>query len=312
MKFLVTGGLGFIGSHIAEHLLEAGHSVRILDDYSTAQTKTVERLEAHTAIYRGDVRDPETCLRAVADCQGVFHLAALVSVPESIRRIADCHAINTTGTLNLLEAMRLCGVPRMVFASSAAVYDSDESLPKVEGMLPAPISPYGVSKLASEHYLQSYAKIHGITGVALRYFNVYGPGQDPGSVYSGVISKFIDQAMGREGVTLFGDGHQTRDFIFVGDVVRANLAAMQAEIPRNFAAINVGTGCETSLRDLINTLERLLQRDVSVEKEPPRSGDIKRSLADISLMRALLGIRPKTSLTEGLAALLACRARSVE
>lgn len=304
MRFLVTGGFGFIGSHLVEGLLEAGHRVRVLDDFSTAQPRNIRRVEQHTDLICGDVRDPDVCNRAVSDCDGVFHLAALVSVPQSITRPTDCHAINTTGTLNLLEAMRRCAVSRIVFASSAAVYNTGDHLPKLESMLPAPVSPYGVSKLASEHYLQSYAALHGMTGVALRFFNVYGPGQDPRSVYSGVISKFTELALKQERLKLFGDGSQTRDFIHVIDVVRANLAAMQARIPGGFTSVNIGTGRATSLLELIETLGVGLQQEVSFERLPARRGDVAHSFADVARMQKILGVSARISLLEGLESLL--------
>jgi UDP-glucose 4-epimerase len=235
----------------------------------------------------------------------VFHEAALVSVFESVERPADNHEINITGTLNVLEAARRRGVRRVVVAGSAAVYGNDPAIPKREDMRPQPESPYALAKIAKEHYLSVYAKLYGLETVVLRYFNVYGPRQDPASMYSGVISKFSDVILAGGRPTVFGDGRQSRDFVFVQDVVQANLLALRQPEPARGEVFNVGTGRQTSLLDLLAVLGELTGRSVEPRFEAVRAGDVRHSVADISRARAVLGYAPRYSVREGLSELLA-------
>jgi nucleoside-diphosphate-sugar epimerase len=315
MKYLVTGGAGFIGSHIADALVEQGHDVVVLDNFSTGKRENL--ISAPTQLVEGDIRDPETCIKAAKGCDGIFHEAALVSVPDSINRPRDNHDINITGTLNILEAARQQGVKRVVFASSAAVYGDNPELPKREDMLPEPKSPYALAKLAGEYYLKVYADCFGLETVALRYFNVFGPRQDPSSMYSGVISIFSERIKKGLPITIYGDGEQTRDFVNVADVVQANLLAMESpivgsrtsEVERTshvqHSTFNIATGRQTSLLDLVSALGGICGLEPELNFAPARPGDIQHSLADISKACKKLGYRPGVDLEGGLKRLLA-------
>ncbi len=326
MKYLVTGGAGFIGSHIVDALVEEGHNVVVLDNLSSGHKENLSKVWKNICFVEGDVRDAETCLKAAESCDGIFHEAALVSVPDSINRPRDNHDINITGTLNVLEAARINGVKRVVFASSAAIYGDNPELPKREDMLPEPKSPYAMAKLTGEYYLKVYAECFGLETVALRYFNVFGPRQDPSSMYSGVISIFSERIAKGLPITIYGDGQQTRDFVNVADVVRANRLAMQVDSQRsedggqradtisphqpstnnhqltsgNFVALNVATGSQTSLLQLLGALGEICGTKPEVNFSAERPGDIEHSLADISKVRNFLGYDPKVSLKEGL------------
>jgi UDP-glucose 4-epimerase len=323
MKYLVTGGAGFIGSHIVDALVAKGHEVVVLDNLSSGHKENLSGVFKQITFIEGDIRDPETCLKAAKGCTGIFHEAALVSVPDSINRPRDNHDINLTGTLNLLEAARQQGVQRVVFASSAAVYGDNPELPKREDMLPEPKSPYAMAKLAGEHYLKVYTECYGLETVALRYFNVFGPRQDPSSMYSGVISIFSERIKQTLPITIYGDGQQTRDFVNVRDIVQANLLAMNVEVvqtvklasdlnePRNgaspsprppatFSVFNVATGHQTSLLELLDTLEAITGNRVLRSFAPGRSGDIRYSVAAVSKMQKALGYTPAVDLKEGL------------
>lgn len=301
MKYLITGGAGFIGSHLAEALIHQGHDVRILDNLSTGHYENLSPIATHIEFIEGDIRNEETCLQAAQNCDGIFHQAALVSVVDSIERPRDNHDINLTGTMNVLEAARENKCRRVVYASSAAIYGNNPVLPKTEVMLPEPLSPYGSVKIGGEHYLQAYAQQYGIDCVALRYFNVYGPRQDPRSMYSGVISKFIDCAKRGLIPTIFGDGLQTRDFIFVEDVVQANIKAMSVAVKFPFLNCNVATGIETSLLDVVRALQEINKDFADPIFKSDRPGDIRHSLADISRAREYLGFSPqKTDLKANL------------
>lgn len=298
-KYLVTGGAGFIGSHLVEALLADGHQVVVLDNLSSGKKENLSAVWNEIEFIEGDIRSEEDCLRATEGCNGIFHEAALVSVPDSIERPRDNHAINITGTFNLLEAARANGLKRFVYASSAAVYGDNPELPKREDMLPEPKSPYALAKLAGEQYLSVYAECYGLETVALRYFNVFGPRQDPTSPYSGVISIFADSVSKGKTIEIFGDGRQTRDFIYVADIVQANVAAMHSEKAPS-ATLNVATGKQTSLLELLATLEKIEGREVARVFKGARSGDIKHSQADIALAQRTLGYNPRTSLEKGL------------
>jgi UDP-glucose 4-epimerase len=312
MKYLVTGGAGFIGSHIVDALIERGHDVVVLDNLSSGHRENLTQVMDRISFIEGDVRDPETCLTAAEGCDGIFHEAALVSVADSIARPCDNHDINISGTLNILEAARTCGVKRVVVASSAAVYGNSPELPKHEEMLPEPMSPYAVAKITGEHYLRTYAELYGLEGVALRYFNVYGPRQDPSSPYSGVISIFAERVRQGLPVTIHGDGRQTRDFIHVADVVSANLLAMTMDFPAisnpqlqtaNFSALNVATGKPHSLLELLGHLEEAAGKTVERSFAPVREGDIRHSVANISRMEST-GWMPTVGFSSGLTVML--------
>jgi UDP-glucose 4-epimerase len=302
MKYLVTGGAGFIGSHIAEELLAAGHEVRVLDNLSSGYEKNIAGLDVE--FVKADVRDLDALRSAATGVDGVFHQAALVSVPESIEKPVENNEINVTGTLNVLLAARDCGVRRVVLASSAAVYGNAPDLPKREDMLPEPVSPYALGKIAGEYYLRVFAELYEIQAVSLRYFNVYGPRQDPSSMYSGVISKFADVLAGGGVPTIFGDGKQTRDFVYVKDVAAANLLAMGSENVGRGEVFNIGTGRQTSLLELLETLAGTFGRELTPDFAEARAGDIKHSVSDIARARATLNYEPRATLEEGLKALV--------
>lgn len=298
--YLVTGGCGFIGSHLVEALCAQGARVRILDDLSTGSRSYLANCRGEPEIRIGDAADPETLAEACRDVHGIFHLAALVSVAASVERPLDNHRINATGTLLVLEAARRAGVRRVIYASTAAVYGNDPTLPKHEDLPPAPASPYAAAKLASEYYLKLYASLYGLQTLSLRFFNVFGPRQDPRSPYSGVITRFLDAVRAGRPLTVFGDGRQSRDFVHVRDVVKALLAAMAPSAPSDGTVINVATGRATDLLFLIGLLEKLAGRRVQIDFAPPRVGDVRHSLADISRARQLLGYAPSISLEQGL------------
>lgn len=311
MRYLITGGAGFIGSHIVDALVKNGHDAVVLDNLSSGHIGNLAGVRDRIRFIEGDVRDPEACLEAATGCDGIFHEAALVSVPDSVNRPRDNHDINITGTLNVLEAARRQGVRRVVFASSAAVYGDNPELPKREDMLPEPKSPYALAKLTGEYYLKVYAECFGLETVALRYFNVFGPRQDPSSMYSGVISIFSERIKKGLPITVYGDGEQTRDFVNVADVVQANLLAMGADLKSKaqslkppFEVLNVATGHQTSLLELLDTLETIAGNKVPRSFSPARAGDIRHSAADISEIRNTLDYQSQVGLKSGLKTLL--------
>ena len=302
--YLVTGGCGFIGSHICEDLVERGHTVRVLDNLASGYLRNLDHLGSAVEIQQGDVRNPDDVRQAVAGVRGVFHEAALVSVFDSVQRPMDNHDINATGTLQVLLAARDAGVQRVVLASTAAAYGNDPELPKREDMRPQPESPYAVAKIAGEHYLRLFASLYALPTVVLRYFNVFGPRQDPKSPYSGVISRFCDDVTAGRTPTVFGDGGQTRDFVFVKDVVQANWLAMSDRTEGRGQIYNVASGRTASLLDLLATLGQLTGRPVAPAHQPARAGDIRHSAADIAKARRELGYEPQFDLTRGLDLLL--------
>jgi len=303
-RILVTGGCGFIGSHLCEALLERGNSVRVLDDLSSGHRENLASLGNRVELLVGDVRDPAVVTEALRDVAGVFHEAALVSVFDSVERPGDCHDINATGTLNVLQAARAEGVRRIVFAGTAAAYGNNPVLPKHEGMVPEPASPYAASKIAGEHLLRVFSHLYGLETVTLRYFNVYGPRQNPASPYSGVISKFLSDLKAERAPTIFGDGLQSRDFVFVKDVVQANLQAMFGREPGNGSVYNIASGRTATLLDLCDTLGRLAQQPFTPQHRDPRAGDIRHSAADISKAQHALDYNPHYDLETGLRELL--------
>jgi UDP-glucose 4-epimerase len=298
-RILVTGGAGFIGSHLVTRLLELGHEVRVIDSFVTGRRQNLEGALADIELIEGDVQSYERVHKACRDCDAVLHQAALPSVPRSIQDPLMSNVVNVTGTLNVLLAARDTGVRRVVYASSSSVYGADPQLPKVETMRPQPISPYAVSKLAGEGYCGAASVVYGVESVALRYFNVFGPRQDPASQYSAVIPRFIHAALDGRPVVVFGDGEQSRDFTYVQNVVDANLLAMTA--PEAAAGVfNVACGGSVTLNAMIDALRAILKMDIEVEYRDSRPGDVLHSMADVSAAARVLGYRPAVSFAEGL------------
>jgi dTDP-glucose 4,6-dehydratase len=299
MRILVTGGAGFIGSHIVEEFLAEGASVRVLDNFSSGRRTNLENLHGNPEILEGDLRDEETVQAAVRDVELVFHLAAFISVPQSMLDPETCFAVNVGGTVSLLEAARQAGVRKVVLSSSTAVYGNPERNPTDEETPLKPLSPYALSKQVNELYARLYSQTFDLPVVALRYFNVYGPRQRPDSDYAAAIPIFVRQLVAGETITIFGDGKQSRDFVFVKDVVRANRLAAESEAAGE--AYNVCTGRETTLLDLLEELSEISPRQPEVRFTAPRAGDVYRSAGDPTKAAAELGFRAGVSLAEGLA-----------
>jgi UDP-glucose 4-epimerase len=296
---LVTGGAGFIGSHIAEALVRRGDRVRVLDNLSTGQLANLAGFRDSIQFIEADVLDAAAVARAMTGVECVFHEAALASVPLSVERPLDVHAAGATGTLAVLDAARRAGVRRVVYAGSSAAYGDQPTSSKRESDLPAPISPYAVAKLGGEYYCQAFTATYGLETVTLRYFNIFGPRQDPDSPYSAVIPLFIRAMLSGKQPVIYGDGGQSRDFAFVANVVRANLLA--ADAPNVAGRVfNVANGRSTDLLTLIESLNRLLGTNVQPQFAPPRAGDVRESLADITQARKLLGYEPEVDFEEGL------------
>jgi nucleoside-diphosphate-sugar epimerase len=298
-KYLVTGGAGFIGSHVAETLVERGDEVRVLDNLSTGKLENLAGFLPRIEFLEGDIRDLETCRRAVEGVQAVFHEAALASVVRSVADPILADAINVRGTLNMLVAAQEGGVRSFVLASSSAVYGDDPAAAKVEGREGRPLSPYGVNKLVDEKYAQVFHALHGLNAVALRYFNVFGPRQDPTSEYSAVIPLFISRMLRGERPTIYGDGAQSRDFVYVGDVVRANLAAAASSSAAG-EALNIAGGAGTTVNGLLAAVNDVLGTRIEAVYAGPRPGDILHSTADIGKAERLLGYEPSLSFRQGL------------
>jgi len=297
--FLVTGGAGFIGSHIATALVERGDSVRLLDNFSTGYRRNLAHIAERVAVIEGDLLDVSAVAEAVAGVDCIFHQAALASVPRSVEAPLATNAVCVTGTLVLLEQARKAGVRRVVFAGSSSAYGDQAGQAKGENALPAPLSPYAAAKLAGEHYCHAFHATYGLETVALRYFNVFGPRQDPTSHYSAVIPLFVTAMLGNRPPTIFGDGQQSRDFTYVENVVHGNLLAATA--PRAVGrTINVASGLETNLLELVAAINRLLGTGIRPRFEPARPGDVRASRADISLARQLLGYAPGIDFQDGL------------
>lgn len=296
---LVTGGAGFIGSHLVKALLKRGDRVRVLDDFSTGNHQNLEGAADQIELIEADLRNTASLEEALRDVDLVFHQAAFVSVPKSLEEPADCLAVNVQGTQKLLDASRQLGVQRVVLASSAAVYGENPNLPLAEDSKPDPLSPYAASKFIDEILARLYTQQLGLDVVALRYFNVFGPRQNPESDYAAVIPIFIRRLLDEEQLEIFGDGGQTRDFIFVEDVARANLLAADSSAAAG-QAMNICSGEETSLLELTEVLSSLLNREVELEFKEPRAGDIYRSLGDPFRARKILDFVPSVTLKEGL------------
>jgi UDP-glucose 4-epimerase len=299
MRHLVTGGAGFIGSHIVDRLLADGHDVRVLDNFSTGRRENLAHVLGEIEVVEGDITSYERCHRAVAGCDGVFHQAALPSVPRSIQDPLTSNAANSVGTLNLLLAARDSGVTRVVCASSSSVYGANPTLPKHEGLQTAPISPYAVAKLAGEGFCRSFWEVYKLETVALRYFNVFGPRQDPLSEYAAVIPRFITAALTGESVTIYGDGEQSRDFTYIANVVDANVCAMEAAGAAG-GVFNVAIGDRVTLNELLDRIAGATDTTVERRHDDPRPGDVRDSLADVSRARDVLGYAPSVSLDDGL------------
>jgi UDP-glucose 4-epimerase len=297
---LVTGGAGFIGSHLVEGLLEEGCRVRVVDNLATGRRANLAHLEGRYEWLEGDVADFEVCRRSVEGVGTVFHEAAIPSVPRSVREPLESHASGPTATLNLLEAARQAGVRRFIFAASSSAYGETTELPKHEAIFPSPLSPYAAGKLAGEFYVSVYAQTMGLDGASLRYFNIFGPRQDPSSPYSGVISLFAKAMRAGRRPLIYGDGRQTRDFTYVSNVVAANLAAYRAVGPLKGAVLNVGTGRRISLLELIATINDILGTNLEPTFEPLRPGDVRDSQASLERVEAVLGYRPLVDFEEGL------------
>ena len=302
MLFLVTGGAGFIGSHISDRLLADGHRVRILDNFSTGKHENIPQSD-NIEVIEGDIGDYDTVRAAMQQVDKVFHEAAIASVPETVGNPLSSERVNYRGTLNILEAARHAGVQRVVFACSAAVYGDLPELPKQETMQVKPLSPYAVDKLASEQACQMYTHLYGLETVSLRYFNVFGPRQDPSSPYSGVISIFSDTLNQGKQPTIYGDGEQTRDFVYVSDVVEANIKAATSPAAAG-KAINIATGGKLSINDLLKTICNIKDQPFEPQYQQGRQGDIKHSRADISAAREYLDWEPVVAFEDGLRKLL--------
>jgi UDP-glucose 4-epimerase len=303
-KIVVTGGAGFIGSSLARALIARGDEISVLDNFSTGRRENLQDLAGTLAIVEGDILDSALLDRVFAGAEVVFHEAAIPSVPRSLAAPLASHNANATGTLNVLEAARRCQVRRVVYAGSSSAYGEPPSLPVVETMAPAPLSPYAVSKLAGEQYCRVYARVFGVQTVILRYFNVFGPRQDPNSQYAAVIPRFITSALAGLSPTVYGDGEQSRDFCFIDNVVEANLRAADAE-GASGKVFNIACGSGTSLNRILALLGESLGRPVAAHYEPARPGDVRHSLADISQAKAVLGYTAPVDFLTGLARTLA-------
>ncbi len=305
-RYLVTGGCGFIGSHLVEALAARGCRVLVLDNLSSGHRENLAGIRDRVELVEADVRDREAVARAARGVDGIVHLAALVSVADSVARPTDNHLDNATGTLHVLLAARKARARRVVLASTAAVYGNDPALPKREEMKPAPASPYAAAKLMGEHYQKIFHRLYGLETVSLRFFNVYGPRQDPRSPYSGVVSRFVDAFRRGAQPVILGDGRQTRDFVYVGDIVQGLLAALLPGAPADGSVYNLATGLPTSLLELLGELAAVVGRRVEPRFESARAGDIVHSLASIDAARARLGYAPSVPLREGLRRLWEC------
>ncbi|HVB33885.1 MAG TPA: SDR family oxidoreductase [Patescibacteria group bacterium] len=299
MRYLVTGGAGFIGSAVVRELVARGETVAVLDDLSAGKESNLAGVLDRVEFHQASILDGEAAGRAARDADFVVHLAARTSVPRSVAQPVDTNAVNVEGTLKVLIAAREAKARRLVYAASSSAYGDTPTLPKVETMPAAPVSPYGVSKFAGELYAQVFTQVYGLETVALRYFNVFGPRQDPGSPYSGVLARFLLTLIDGGEPVVYGDGEQSRDFTFVDNVVDATLRACAAPNVSG-RVVNVATGSRVSLNETLGILERITGRSARARYEPPRAGDIVHSQAGIALARELLGYEPLIGFEEGL------------
>lgn len=299
MNFLITGGAGFIGSNIAHELVEKGNNVKIIDNFATGKPENIDDIRAKIEFIQGDIRDLDLLKNSMKDVDYVLHQAAIPSVPRSVKDPILSNDTNICGTLNVLVAAKDSDVKRVVYASSSSVYGDTPTLPKQEDMIPNPLSPYAVTKLTGEYYCKVFHSIYGLETVSLRYFNVFGPRQDPESQYAAVIPKFITRMLNNESPTIYGDGLQTRDFSYIKNVINANLLACNAKNAPG-KAFNIACGERITLNELIAVLNEILDKDIESTYTDPRQGDIKHSLADISRAIEILDSKPKYNLKEGL------------
>src|ERR1700730_4725917 len=300
MRYLVTGGAGFIGSNTVDELVRRGHSVVVLDDLSGGKEENLAEVRNKITFIKGTITDIEIIRRAIFEADYVIHLAARTSVPFSMKDPIETNRINIDGTLNVLVAARDAKVKRVVFAASSSAYGETPTLPKTENMQPQPISPYGVTKYVGELYAQTFGRCYGLENVCLRYFNIFGPRQDPSSPYSGVLAKFCTAFLEDTQPVIFGDGEQTRDFTYVENAVQANLLACEAPNVSG-KVFNVGVGERISLNEVLRELGKITGKRLEAKYEPPRDGDIRDSQADISQARECLDYDPQVSFEEGLA-----------
>jgi nucleoside-diphosphate-sugar epimerase len=296
---LVTGGAGFIGSHLVTALVERGDAVRVLDDFSTGKHENLAHVADRIELIEGDLRSADDCARAVADIAFVFHEGAVPSVPKSVADPVTSHAANVDGTFNLLEAARAAKCRRVIYAASSSAYGDTPTLPKHEDQRPIPLSPYAVNKLVGELYCRAYTECFGLETISLRYFNVFGPRQDPKSQYAAAIPAFVTAILGGEPPIVFGDGEQTRDFTYIDNVVDANLLAAAAKKTCG-EVINCACGDSVTVNHVIAKINELLGMDVAPTYTDPRPGDVRDSLADISLAKKLIGYEPQVDFDEGL------------
>jgi nucleoside-diphosphate-sugar epimerase len=299
MRYLVTGGAGFIGSNTVEELVRRGHSVVVLDDLSSGKEENLAEVRSKITFMKGSITDLELVQKAMHQAEYVIHLAARTSVPRSVKDPIDTNRINVDGTLNVLVAARDNKVKRVVYAASSSAYGDTPNLPKTESMTPVPISPYGVAKYVGELYAQTFGRCYGLENVSLRYFNIFGPRQDPASPYSGVLSRFAAAVLQGMPAVIYGDGEQTRDFTFVGNAVEANLLACDSPNASG-STYNVGTGFRISLNRVLELLREISGKRMEARYDPPRDGDIRDSLADIGKAKQELGYEPKVLFEEGL------------
>lgn len=299
MRYLVTGGAGFIGSNTVDELVRRGHGVVVLDDLSSGKEDNLAEVRSKITFMKGSITDIEVVQKAMVQADYVIHLAARTSVPRSVKDPVDTNRINVDGTLNVLVAARDNKVKRVVFAASSSAYGDTPTLPKSEDMQPVPISPYGVTKYVGELYAQTFGRCYGLENVCLRYFNIFGPRQDPDSPYSGVLSRFSTAFLESIPPVVFGDGEQTRDFTYVDNAVQANILACEASSASG-RTFNVGTGCAVSLNQVLQMLQKTSGKALETKYEPAREGDIRDSLADIRLAKEFLGYEPAVLFEEGL------------
>jgi nucleoside-diphosphate-sugar epimerase len=301
MKYLITGGAGFIGSNLTRYVLQKGHEVVVLDNFSTGKRENLAEIEDRITLIEGDLRDRSVVEKALKGCSAVFHQGALGSVPRSVEDPVTSHDVNVNGTLNVLESARSEGVRRIVFAASSSAYGDQPESPKQESMISLPKSPYAASKVAGEVYMQAYADAYGMETVCLRYFNVFGPRQDPHGAYAAVIPAFVTNLLRGERPTVYGDGEQSRDFCYIDNVCKANWLASQAPADRcNGRPMNIACHRQISLNQILEQLQDLLGTKIEPIYTHERPGDVKHSLADVSLAKEMIGYEPEVYFQEGL------------